>query len=168
MIYIYTHTYIHIQGLATNTVARTRTNIRHELGYKHNIPLPEHKQEQPHIQTRTQMQHGHILRVIICVALTCSSCMIMRYDHHIWWPYVIIINDHHIWSSYMIFIYDHHRWQSDRIMIYGHRIWWSDMIMIYDDHLWSSFMIITYDHPNDHHIYIYTHHIWWSSYVMII
>ena len=31
---------------------------------------------------------------------TCSSFMIIEYDHHTWSSYMIVIYDHHIWSLY--------------------------------------------------------------------
>ena len=45
--------------------------------------------------------------------------MMIIYDDHIWWSYVMIICDHHIWSSYMIILHDDHIWSSYMIIIRG-------------------------------------------------
>ena len=71
--------------------------------------------------------------------------MIIIYDDHIGWSYMMIIYDHHILSSCMIIIYDHHIWSSYMIIIFDHHIWSSYMIIIYDHHIWSSYMVIIYE-----------------------
>ncbi len=42
-------------GLATDTVARTRTNVQHELGYEQNKTLPEHEHKHEH----NEPEHEH-------------------------------------------------------------------------------------------------------------
>ena len=102
--------------------------------------------------------------------------MIIIYDDHTWWSYMMIIiyDDHHTWWSYRMIIYDSH------IRTYNSRIWLSYIITImhiYESHIrtyhsriWLSYMSNLkhiYD-PICRHVYdsYADTHIWLSSIII--
>jgi hypothetical protein len=83
----------------------------------------------------------HIVHAPVPHAPYCT----IRYDHRIWWSYMMIIYDDPIWWSYVMIMYmmimydDHIRWSYMIIIYDGHIwwscIWWACMMIIYDDHI---------------------------------